>query len=369
MPTLDHAKTQKRQQTLILDARPEGRSHRGDTSDALAATAMVNSGDSYTRDAVTLHFEPAEKLYDSWPSPTCILSDGPYGIAGFPGDPPTVEPLAAWYRPHVEAWSRCSTPQTTLWFWGTELGWATVHSLLQAHDWEYRCCHIWDKGLGHVAGNANSQTLRKFPVVTEVCVQYVKAAKFPVEGRQLSMQEWLRYEWLRSGIPLSKTNEACGVRNAATRKYFTQCHLWYYPPVAHFEKLVAYANRYGKPEGRPYFSFDGIHPITGWEWERMRAKFTCEFGINNIWREPPVRGMERLKEKYRCLHNNQKPLRLIDICIRASTDPGDVVWEPFGGLCTAAVSAHALDRACYSAEIIPEYFRAARERLATYDAK
>jgi site-specific DNA-methyltransferase (adenine-specific) len=297
------------------------------------------------------------------------VADGPYGVGGFPGDPPTPDALVHWYGPHVEAWARRATPQTTLWFWCTEIGWATVHPLLVASGWEYRNCHVWDKGAGHVAGNANSQTLRKFPVVTEVCVQYVKAARFASGGREMTMQEWLRHEWLRSGLPLSLTNKACGVKNAATRKYFTQCHLWYYPPVEAFERLVSYANRYGHPKGRPYFSIDGERPISGEAWGRLRAKFYCAVGIHNVWREPPVRGVERLKEKYRCLHNNQKPLRLIDICIRASTDPGDVVWEPFGGLCSAMVSAHSLGRVGVAAEIMPEYYLAAKERLATYDVK
>ncbi len=367
MPTLDEM-VKKRQQALIPDTVARRNCERVGSVSTPNISPEVVRGDRFTRDGVTLHFEPAETLYKSWPTPTCIIVDGPYGVAGFPGDPPTVEPLVEWYRPHVEAWSQFSTPQTTLWFWGTELGWATVHPLLVQNGWEYRCCHVWDKGLGHIAGNANSLTLRKFPVVTEVCVQYVKTASFIIDGKRSSMQEWLRHEWVRSGIPLSKTNEACGVKNAATRKYFTQCHLWYFPPVTLFEKLVSYANQHGRPEGKPYFSNDGVHPVTGWEWERMRAKFTCEVGINNVWREPPVRGMERLKEKYRCLHNNQKPLRLIEIAVRACTDPGDVIWEPFGGLCTTAISAHSLGRSCYSAEIILEYFRAARERLATYDA-
>lgn len=326
-------------------------------------------GEAFRRDNVAIHFDHAERLYDDWPSPTCIIADGPYGIKGFPGDPATVDALPDWYQPHIEAWARRSTPETTLWFWNTELGWATVHPVLIAHGWEYRSCHVWDKGLAHVAGNANSQTLRKFPVVTEVCVQYVKPARFRFAGRSVSMQEWLRLEWLRSGLPLTLTNEACGVINAATRKYFTKCHLWYFPPVEAFEKLTAYANQKGKPEGRPYFSLDGVRPVSGPEWGRMRAKFHCEVGIHNVWREPPVRGGERLKGKHRCLHNNQKPLRLIDLCINACAEAGDMVWEPFGGMCSGAVSAHALGRACRSAEIVPEYWLAATERLRTYDAQ
>ena len=53
------------------------------------------------------------------------------------------------------AWSRRASPQTTLWFWNTELGWATVHPLLLAQGWEFRNCHIWDKGKGQPVTEAD----------------------------------------------------------------------------------------------------------------------------------------------------------------------------------------------------------------------
>ena len=312
----------------------------------------------------------AEDHYPSWPAPTCIVSDGPYGVSGFPGDQRTPASLAEWYEPHVQAWSARATPQTTLWFWNTEAGWAAVHPLLLANGWEFRCCNTWDKGLGHIAGNANSRTLRKYPVVTEVCVHYVKAARFAIDGKALTMQQWLRREWQRSGLPLRLANEACGVSNAATRKYLTADHLWYYPPPATFAKLVAYANERGEVRGRPYFSVDGRTPLSAGAWSRMRAKFKCEVGVTNVWREPQVAGAERIqgtrsamRYKFRSLHGSQKPLKFIDRIVRASTDPGDVVWEPFGGLCPGAVVCRTLERRYRAAETNPEFHAAAVARL------
>jgi site-specific DNA-methyltransferase (adenine-specific) len=49
--------------------------------------------------------------------------------------------------------------------------------------------------------------------------------------------------------------------------------------------------------------------------------------------------------------------------IGASTDPGDVVWEPFGGLCSATVASLRMGRQCYASELIPEYFDVASERI------
>lgn len=321
-------------------------------------------GDMTVVKTATLYKGNALDLYAEWPTPTVIFSDGAYGVKGFPGDPPTIKELNTWYEPHIKAWSEKAGGSTTLWFWNTEVGWATIHPLLLQYGWEYRGCNIWDKGVGHIAGNANTKTLRKFPVVTEVCAHYTKSVAFKFEGRQLSMQEWLRAEWLRTGLPLSKTNEACGVVNAATRKYFTNCHLWYYPPVEMFEKFVAYANEYGESSGRPYFSRDGKKSITSEEWGRMRAKFRLEHGITNVWSTPPVRGAERLKSTgSAALHSNQKPLTLTERIILATSDPEDVIWEPFGGLATTALASILNGRRCYTAEITDEVYKRAVERL------
>ncbi len=93
-------------------------------------------GDVYTiRGNVSIHFDHAEKLYPDWPTPTCIISDGPYGVSGFPGDNHKPESLAEWYESHIKAWSQYATPETTLWFWSTEVGWAAVHPVLISNGW------------------------------------------------------------------------------------------------------------------------------------------------------------------------------------------------------------------------------------------
>ncbi len=230
-------------------------------------------------------------------------------------------------------------------------------------------CNVWDKGIAHVSGNTNSKTLRRFPVATEICVQYVRPPQFSISGRMVGMKEWLRWEWMRAGLPLHRANEACGVRNAATRKYLTRDHVWYFPPPEAFQRLARHANTHGDPGGRPYFSLDGEAPLTADEWERMRSRFSLELGVTNVWKEAAVRGKERVRRtdgSGTIIHANQKPVRLIRRIVEATSTPGDVVWEPFGGLCTTAVVSNDLGRKCFSAEILPEYASAAFARLQNH---
>lgn len=332
---------------------------------SLPRTRLPGSG-ADGRGTAEVALGDALDFYASWPAPKVIVSDGPYGLRSFPGDPPTVAPLVDLYRRHVEAWTRHALPSTTLWFWCSELGWATVHHLLDLAGWQYVRASIWDKGSGHVAGNANSHTLRQLPAVTEVCVQYVRRVDLPLggTGERIPMKAWLRAEWQRSGLPLALTNEAAGVKNAATRKWFTQCHLWYAPSGEFIERLADYANRHGDLAGIPYFTLDGAASVTTADWDALRATFHCPPDVHNVWRHPPVRGAERVKVRGATAHVNQKPLKLVRDTILWSSDPGEVVWEPFGGLCTVLVAAVQTGRHGYAAEVHPEFHGLAAARLA-----
>jgi site-specific DNA-methyltransferase (adenine-specific) len=315
--------------------------------------------------------------YREWPDPAVIVSDGAYGVGGFPGDPRTADELTDWYEPHIEAWAKHAPASCTLWFWNTELGWATVHPVLAKHGWEYVQTVVWDKGIAHIAGNVNGDTIRRFPTVTEVCVFYRRRLEFPTADGTVPAQRWMRLEWQRAGLTLSAANDACGVANAATRKYLTQDWMWYFPPPEMMERLVAYANEHGHVDGRPYYSLNGHSPVTAAEWAALRHVWNHRHGVTNVWSAPPVNGSERYKGNgvrsaprvYRpgrnaAVHLNQKPLGFMRRIIEAVSKPGDVVWEPFGGLCTATVAAAELGRRGYAAECVDRFADLAIERLS-----
>jgi len=314
--------------------------------------------------------------YGEWPTPATIISDGAYGVGGFPGDPRTPDQLPKWYEAHVDAWSRSADAATTLWFWNTEIGWATVHPHLAAAGWQFEETIIWDKGISHIAGNVNGETIRRFPVVTEVCVYYTRRLTLPSKQGPMAAKEWMRYEWRRSGLPFRLANEACGVKDAATRKYFATDWLWYFPPPDKMELLARFANEHGEPSGRPYYSLDGDRPVTAREWGRLRHRWHHRHGLTNVWQEPPLHGSERVRGTglrsaprvhrqtlQAAAHLNQKPLEFMRRVVEACTDPGDAVWEPFGGLCTATVAAFELGRAGFAAETNAGFRDLALQRL------
>lgn len=318
--------------------------------------------DCWTDGNVTLCLGNSLDHYASWETPQVIVSDGAYGILGFEGDTSDHLGVAEWYEPHIKAWSERATGQTTLWFWNSEIGWAVTHPVLESHGWRYVNANVWNKGKAHIAGNVNTAKIRRFPVVTEMCVQYV----FEPRIDNLTLQHWLYSEWKRTGLTLRSANDACGVKDAAVRKYLDQGHLWYFPPPEMFAKLAQYANQHGKPEGRPYFSRDGAHPMSADEWAAMRSIFHCPMGVTNVWERNPLKGVERVKVPKisgKAAHLNQKPIDLMLQIIEASSDLGGVIWEPFGGLFSASLAARQAGRKAFAGELDPTYFQLGLNRF------
>lgn len=325
----------------------------------------------------SLHHGNVSEVYDSWPAPDLIISDGAYGVRGFRGDTTNVDGLVEWYKPHVLSWSKYAKPSTSLWFWNTEVGWATVHPLLLANGWEYVQLAVWDKGLAHIAGNVNGKTIRQLPVVTEVSALYRRKIYLKTgDGQTLDVKDWLRAEWMRSGIPLNKANDACGVRNAATRKYLTSDWLWYWPPGEAVERMSAYCTEHGNVTSHPYFSLDGVRPVNAMEWDSLRAVWNHRNGITNVWSRPPLSDSERLKgtmersapRTYKptaqsAAHLNQKPLDLMLTQVAAASNEGDTVWEPFGGLASASVASVLLGRHAFVSEVDDTFFELSKGRL------
>ena len=142
------------------------------------------------------------------------------------------------------------------------------------------------------------------------------------------------------------------------------------------ERLVGYANAHGDADGAPYYSLDGVRPVSAEEWAGLRDSWNHVHGVTNVWSSPPLNGRERYKGngvrsaprvhkpgRNAAVHLNQKPLEFMRRIVGASTDPGDVVWEPFGGLCSAVVASVSLGRAGYAAEVVEHFADLAVERI------
>lgn len=85
--------------------------------------------------------------------------------------------------------------------------------------------------------------------------------------------------------------------------------------------------------------------------------------MRSDWVLPLCTGAERLKINGEKLHTTQKPEALLYRVILSSSNPGDLVLDPFFGTGTTGVAAKKLNRHYVGIEQEPRYIKAAQARL------
>lgn len=84
----------------------------------------------------------------------------------------------------------------------------------------------------------------------------------------------------------------------------------------------------------------------------------------NFIEMPIVQGKERIKgENGRAIHPTQKPEKLLEIIIIASSNEGDIVLDPFFGTGTTGVVAERLNRKWIGIEINEKFIKVAKNRI------
>jgi site-specific DNA-methyltransferase (adenine-specific) len=123
--------------------------------------------------------------------------------------------------------------------------------------------------------------------------------------------------------------------------------------------------------------FTNAHETLIWAAKSKDSKYTFNHhamkGLNqgkqmrSDWELPICSGAERLKVDGEKAHSTQKPEALLYRVILSSTDPGDVVLDPFFGTGTTGVVAKKLHRRWVGIEREAHYVELARARLTSVD--
>ena len=142
--------------------------------------------------------------------------------------------------------------------------------------------------------------------------------------------------WIQNDIIWRKTNPMPNFRG----KRFTNAH----------ETLIWAAR---DQRARPTFNYESMKVAND------------DLQMRSDWLFPICAGPERLKDDGgRKAHPTQKPEALLHRILLATTNPGDVVLDPFFGTGTTGAVAQRLGRRWIGIERDADYARAARERIA-----
>ncbi|MDI6029431.1 site-specific DNA-methyltransferase [Corticibacterium sp. UT-5YL-CI-8] len=120
-----------------------------------------------------------------------------------------------------------------------------------------------------------------------------------------------------------------------------------YPGKRHAARKVGKA---GMPSGNPM----GKNPSDYWEFSAEKAFFG-----EPVWDIPNVKSKHPEKTEHPC----QFPNELVERCVLAFTDKGDLVLDPFAGTGTSVICADIHGRVGVGIELLKDYADNARSRL------
>jgi modification methylase len=119
--------------------------------------------------------------------------------------------------------------------------------------------------------------------------------------------------------------------------------------------------------------FTNAHETLIWASKTKRSKYTFNYHamkalnddlqMRSDWQIPLCSSPERIRVDGKKAHSTQKPLALLYRILIASSNPGDVVLDPFFGTGTTGAMARLLHRHWIGIEQDPRYIEIARTRI------
>ncbi|MCC6575454.1 MAG: site-specific DNA-methyltransferase [Planctomycetes bacterium] len=198
---------------------------------------------------------------------------------------------------------------------------------------EFRQEIIVDKGMKSMGGRKTS-TYKQFPNTTETIFFFVYDAKPDIRKCLLQRAKEV-------GLSAKTINERLGVKSnggGVWSLYTGENILAQVPTLEMWERLESVLD-FKAPDDLKGFVFES------------------QMGLTNVWQDIDFYAEDRI-------HRTQKPLRLIQRLLLASSRPGQVILDPFAGSGSTAIAAKLLDRRSISIEIDADMAAKAAKRLS-----
>lgn len=192
---------------------------------------------------------------------------------------------------------------------------------------------IINKGIKSVAGRA-TKNYRIFPNVTESILFFTKNninfSRDLLKSRQKELNLSSKY-----------INEALGVKSNGGGMWsiYTGKNICEQFPTREIWSRLQEILRFDLP------------------YDRIAQTFNPEMGLTDVWSDIDFYGEKRY-------HPTQKPLKLIERLIRASSNEGDNVLDPFAGSGSTYIACQKLNRNPFVIEINEEYVNLMRKRIS-----
>lgn len=191
---------------------------------------------------------------------------------------------------------------------------------------------ILDKGMRTVSGRA-TKNYKMFPNVTESILFIIKDNKRFIKFFLKSRQQDL-------GLKAKEINEALGVKSNGGGMWsiYTGNNVCKQFPTEELWNKLSMVLQFNMP------------------YNKLAQTFNPQMGYTDVWND-----IDFYKE--RRYHPTQKPIKLIERLIAASSNEGDIVLDPFSGCGSTQLSCINLKRNYIAIELDKKYYETALKRI------
>lgn len=196
---------------------------------------------------------------------------------------------------------------------------------------------IINKGIKAVSGRA-TKNYKMFPNVTESILFFHKDPKPFVRKLLKERQKTI-------GLSSKEINEALGVKTNGGGMWsiYTGNNICEQLPTLEQWKKLQHILKFEYP------------------YEKISITFNTQLGHTDVWSD-----IDFYEERSIRIHPTQKPLKLIDRLILASSNPNNIILDPFMGSATTAISCINNSRNYIGFEIELKYFEQSLKRIDLY---
>ena len=233
--------------------------------------------------------------------------------------------LEKWVEKWVEELGRTVKTNCSFWLFGYVKILSKILPIVEKHGFVFRQQIIVDKGMRSISGRA-TKNYKMFPTTTESIFFFVK-------NNQPNIKKFLKERQKEIGLTAKEINDRMKVKSnggGLWSLYTGENILAQIPTREMWERLQEILK----------FKMD---------YSEVNFTFNPQMGFTDVWKDIDFYEEDRN-------HSTQKPVKLIERLITASSNEGMIVLDPFMGSGTTAVAARKLKRKFIGFEVDKKYY-------------
>jgi DNA modification methylase len=246
----------------------------------------------------------------------------------------TEEDYLEWTEKWIKELSRIAKTNSSFWLFGYVKLLSKILPIAEKYGFVFRQQIVVEKGMRSISGRKTS-TYKMFPTTTESIFFFVK-------NNQPNIKKFLKERQKEVGLTAKEINEKLHVKSnggGVWSLYTGENILAQIPTREMWERLQDVLK----------FKMD---------YSEVNFTFNTQMGFSDVWTD-----IDFYKEDRN--HPTQKPLKLMERLVIASSNEGDLVLDPFLGSGTTAIASKKLNRKFIGIEIDKKYCKLAEKRLKT----